>query len=303
MKAILTALLLTWSITWSITWSTAWPDAAHAASPEDAYVAARDRYIAKLKTAGEVDEKTAKQEESARADLEDKLRAIVGPVAVEGVPAEGKLNLDTLIEGEIGFGLIDALTYQAADDAPRLIVTTPSLARRWLVAHAKWWDNNNVPQDLNAALKSEPFYTQAMSPDAAVSRFADIPVTRPAGASFASAMLVARRQDIGLTPPDELLVAVARADRVFLWSAPAQAKVTINPACEAIWNAAVAAGDRAYEAYQKSDPKDEKLFEEQTRILQEGDDAYRGCFAERAAREPFYAAVVKQAQELADKVK
>ena len=291
MKAVLVALLL------------AFPISAHAATPEDNYVAARDKYVAKLKTDGEVDEKTAKQEEAARADLEGRLRAILGRATVEGIPADGKLNLDTLIEGEMGFGLIDGLTHQAADDAPRLIVTTPTLAKRWLTAHAKWWDSNNVPQDFAAALKSEPFYTQAMSPDAAVFRFADIPVVKPANASFVNAMLVARRQDIGLTTPDELIVAVVRADRLLLWSAPAQAKVVVNPACEAIWNEAVARGDKAYETYQKSDPRDEKLFEEQTRILQEGDDAFRRCFGERIAGEPFFAALVKQAQDLADKVK
>ena len=291
MKAILIALIVTL------------PIGARAASSEDSYITARDKYIARLKTDGEVDEKTAKQEEAARTDLAGKLRAILGRVAVEGVPAESKLNLDTLIEGELGFGLIDGLAYQTADDAPRLIVTTPSLAKRWLTAHAKWWDSNNVPQDLSAALKSEPFYTQALSPDAAVARFADVPVAKPASASFVNAMLVARRQDVGLTAPDELLIAMVRADRLFIWSAPTQAKVVVNPACEAIWNDAVARVDKAYETYQKSDPKDEKLFEEQTRILQEGDDALRRCFAERAAAEPFFPALVKQAQELVDKVK
>src|ERR1700682_3287108 len=109
MKALLIALLMTF------------PVGACAASPEDNYIAARDKYIAKLKTDGEVDEKTAQQEEAARADLEGKLRAILGRVSIEGVPSDGKLNLDTLIEGGIGFGLIDGLTHQAADDAPRLI--------------------------------------------------------------------------------------------------------------------------------------------------------------------------------------
>jgi hypothetical protein len=288
MKAVLIALAIVF------------PISASAASPEDNYIAARDRYVAKLKTSGEVDEKTAKQQEAARVDLEGKLRTILGRASIAGVPAEGKLNLDTLIQGEIGFGQIDGLSHQTAEDAPRLIVTTPSLVRRWLVAHAKWWDSNNVPQDLGAALKSEPFYTQAMSQDAAVFRFAAIPVTKPASASFVNAMLVARRQDIGLTTPDEILVAVVRADRVFIWSAPTQAKVAINPACEALWNEAAARADKAADAYQKSEPKDDNPFE---RILQEGDDAFRRCFSERAAAEPYFAALVKQAQELVDKVK
>jgi len=288
MKAVLCALLL------------AFPLAAHAAASENGYIAARDKYVAKFKASVEPDDKTARQEEAARADLESKLRALLGRVAIEGVAAEGKLNLDTLFGGELGFGLIDGLSYQSDDNAPRLIVTTPVLARRWLAAHAKWWGKNDVPQDLNAALKSEPFYTQAMSPDAAVFRFADIPVTKPASASFVNAMLVARRQDIGLTTPDELIVAIVRGDRVFIWSAPVQAKVAINPACEAVWNEAAAHADRASEAFQKSEPKDDNPFD---RILQEGDETFRRCFAERAAREPYFSVLARQAQELVDKVK
>lgn len=288
MKAVLFALLL------------ATPVAAQAAPPENSYIAARDKYVAKFKASVEVDDKTAKQEEAARADLEGKLRALLGRVAIEGVPAEGKLNLDTLFGGELGSGLIDGLSYQSDDNAPRLIVTTPVLAKRWLTAHAKWWGKNDVPQDLNAALKSESFYTQAMSPDAAVFRFADVPVTKPANASSASAMLIARRQDIGLTTPDELLVAIVRGDRIFIWSAPAQTKITINPACEAVWNEAAARADKASAAYQKLEPKDDNPFD---RILQEGDDAFRRCFAERAAREPYFSALTNQAQALVDKVK
>lgn len=291
LKALLTALLL------------ALPLAASAASPEDSYIAARDKYVAKLKTNGEVDEKAARQEQDARIDLEKQLRAILGPVTIEGIPADGKLNLETLIEGELGFGQLDALSHQTGDDGPRLLVTTPALAKRWIVAHRKWWDANNVPQELNAALKSEPFYTQAMSADAAVFRFADIPVTKPDSAAFATAMLIARRQDIGLTTPDEVLVAVVRADRLFVWQVQAQVAAAINPACEAIWNDAVAQGDKAYEAYQASDPKDEKLFEEQTRLLQQGDDALRRCFAARVKSEAYFPALVKQAQELVDKVR
>jgi len=288
MKAVLFALLLVL------------PLAAHAASPEDSYIAARNKYIAKFKASAEVDDKTARQEEAARADLEGKLRALIGRVAIEGVPAEGKLNLDTLFGGELGFGLIDGLAYQSNDDAPRLIVTTPALARRWLTAHAKWWGKNDVPQDLNAALKSESFYTQAMSPDAAVFRFAEVPVTKPANAGFVTAMLIARRQDIGLSTPDELLVAIVRGDRVFIWSAPLQAKAAINPACETVWNEAAARADKASEAYRKSEPKDDNPFD---RILQEGDEAFRRCFAEHAAQEPFFPALTRQAQDLVDRVK
>ena len=44
----------------------------------------------------------------------------------------GKLNLDTLIEGDQGFGLLDGLVYGAGDAKTRVIVTTDGLLRRWL---------------------------------------------------------------------------------------------------------------------------------------------------------------------------
>ena len=103
------------------------PIAARAASPEDSYIAARDKYIAKFKIDGVPDDKTTRDESAARADLEAKLRAILGRVTIEGVPAEGNSNLETLIGGDMGLGLLDALVHQSADGAPRLLVTTPTL--------------------------------------------------------------------------------------------------------------------------------------------------------------------------------
>ena len=56
------------------------------------------------------------------------------PVAIKGIPGEGALNLDTLIEGDQGFGLLDGMVYGGLDDKTRVIVTTDSLFRRWLRA-------------------------------------------------------------------------------------------------------------------------------------------------------------------------
>jgi hypothetical protein len=184
-----------------------------------------------------------------------------------------------------------------------VIVTTTPLLKRWIAAHKKWWDDNNIPQEMNAALKSEPFYTQATSSDAAVWHYADIPVATSANATFATAMLDARRQDVGLETPTELLVAVAGPVRAFIWSAPVNAKISMMPECAEIWNAAQKQADAAYEAYRASDLKDEKKFEDSKTILDKADTEYRKCFAARAKGEPFFAAITKQAQELVDRVR
>src|ERR1700733_6885116 len=107
MKAlVLTALLLP-------------PIGAAAVSPEDAYLAARDRYIASFKaTASAKDEKAAfARQDMAARDLELRLKAMVGPFSASGFPAEGKLNLVSLFPDDIGFGMLDGLVYGEGESA------------------------------------------------------------------------------------------------------------------------------------------------------------------------------------------
>jgi hypothetical protein len=276
-----------------------------ALASEDAYLAARDRYIAQFKPkpgAGEPDERTTKAEQRARADLEAQLRKIIGPSPVKGFPPQGSSNLQGLVEGELGFGQLDALTYATKDGKLRLVVTTPTLLSRWLARHKNWWKANNVPQDVNAALRSESFYTQAISSDASIARFAEIPVTKPASASTAYAMLSMSRQDIGPGVPEEIIVSVARPDRVFILSAAASTKITPIKACDAVWEASERKAKTLYDAYQASGLKDQKVFDQYTRTQEEGDAAFRRCFNERAKNEPFFAALTRQTQELVNRL-
>jgi hypothetical protein len=116
------------------------PVAANGASPEESYLASRDRYIAKFKqSAGRADDRVRKAEERALGDLEKQLRRIIGSLTVEGFSPQGKINLDTLTPGEIDFGRLDGLVYSAAADKTRVLVTTDALSDRWLQAHRNWW--------------------------------------------------------------------------------------------------------------------------------------------------------------------
>jgi len=95
------------------------PIGAAALSPEDAYLTARDRYIASFKTtASAKDEKAAfARQDMAVRDLEEQLKAIVGPFSASGFPAEGKLNLVSLFSDDIGFGMLDGLVYGEGESA------------------------------------------------------------------------------------------------------------------------------------------------------------------------------------------
>lgn len=294
MKALVIALLLLM------------PVPAFAAVSEDAYLAARDAAIKAVDPAKATpadDERLSQEEARLRGELEAMLRDIVGPVAIPGFTSGPTSNLDTLVSGELGFGQLDGLAWVTADDKMRLVVTTRPLLTRWLKDHADWWPGrDNVPQEVAAALASDAFYTQAISSDAAVSKYADITVTPPKGASAAIALLVARSQDIGPRKPDEILIAVVQDRLVFVLSTATDINIAAIPACDAIWRDSERKAEKVFADYQKSGSKDEKLFATYTRIQEEGDAAFRRCFAERARTTPFFRAVTTQAQSLVDRL-
>ena len=217
------------------------PGIAAAASPEANYLAARDRYIARFKRQAAVSSTPAldKAGLAAEHDLERQLKDLVGPFRITGFAGAGQINLDTLMAGDEGFGMLDGLVFSSPDKTTRIVVTTNGLFDAWRKGHKAWWEKTaNVPADGSQALRSEPFYTQAVSTDAAVSIFADIPVVKPNGASFANAILALRSQDVGVGIPDELFVAAIAGRRVFVLNAPVEHKLQPIAACDAVWHAA-----------------------------------------------------------------
>jgi hypothetical protein len=183
-------------------------------------------------------------------------------------------------------------------------VTTDALLDHWLREHKDWWGPEvaNVPQDVDTALKSEAFYTQALRTDAAISKYAELPVAKPANAKLAFAMLAARSQDIGPRTPDELIVSVLKDGRLFVLTAPAKAKIDPMPACQQIWRDATRKAAKAHAAYVASGLKDNKLFEQSTRFEEEGDAGFRRCFAQQTKGRSFVAALTRQAQGLIDRL-
>src|SRR5579871_880808 len=94
------------------------PVACVAASLEDEYIAARDRYIAAFTatdTPGTDVDARNKQHHLAMGDLEKQLRAIIGLPDIKGFAGDGKINLDTLYQGDEGFGMLDGLAYSSTD--------------------------------------------------------------------------------------------------------------------------------------------------------------------------------------------
>jgi hypothetical protein len=58
--------------------------------------------------------------------------------------------------------------------------------------------------------------------------------------------------------------------------------------------------NEALAAYNRTDPKDEQLFEVYTKLEDDADQAFRICYAEETLNAPFYKDLVKQAQAMAN---
>jgi hypothetical protein len=281
--------------------------AARADQPEDAYLAARDKYISKIKAmekAKASDEKVWAEHEKGRADLETRLRALLGDVSVKGFPATGKINLESLTDSGVGFGMLDGLVYSGDDEnAPRLVVTTRNLLDKWLAARSREKGADfRLPADLGAALQLDPFYTFSIGSDAAFTRNANLEVTAPAGAELVRATLGGWAQDIGPNPNYTLIVTLTKGGKVYIGSLRPKTAIGEIAACEAIWTQAQQKVEKLQAAYRASKRKDDETFDADTKAEEKGDKDFHACFIERAPKEPFYPALVKEAQEFADRI-
>ena len=280
---------------------------AHAApaSPEDHYIATRDAAIAKIDKLykAKKDDDASKAEKAAEVELNAQMTKILAEPNRKGF-GPPKLNLDAFTSGDQGYGMLDGLRYDSlvgengekagengaggkyVEPKSHFIVTTQPLLERWLRGHKEWWgkDKNNVAQQVGAALKQEDFYTQAISTDAAVINFSELPIALPAGATLAVAILGGRTQDTMPDEADEVFVSALANGKAYVAYGSIKPKMKI-PACIAI---------RA--DYSK---KVEKAANEKREdIRQQGEGAYKKCFTQRAAQQPSFAEATRQAQAL-----
>jgi hypothetical protein len=272
---------------------------ARAASLEDAYLAARDGYIKRFEKSPS-DDATYAAHTRALADLEAKLRQILGPTHLDGFAPDGKITLDALDSGDEDFGLLDGLVYVSADEKTRVLVTTASLFDKWLNAHEHFWPETPLPTDMAAALQRDDFYTQAITNGAAIVTYAEIPVVKPAGATLAFAVLDARTQDSSPPVPNEMIITVRRADRVFLIAAKTAVAAGPIAACDKLKAKLSAEALAAGDADQAADAKNAALHEKAEQLARKADRAYPDCFANEAKQATFFPALVKQAQGLID---
>jgi hypothetical protein len=194
------------------------------------------------------------------------------------------------------FGLLDGLVVASPDGKSRVIVTTEPLFMSWLRGHKNWWGKDSeMPQDIAAAVRTEAFYTQATSQDAAMVQYGEVLVRKPDGATFAFAILGARTQDLSPPAPDQMFVTLVKGSRVFLANAPLTQPIAPDPSCAALRESFHKSAEKLYDAYRTSGLKDATLTDRAGALENEGDEKQRQCVGEKMTAEQ-RAQAVKQAQ-------
>jgi hypothetical protein len=288
-------------LVWTVMFALA-SSVAFAASPEDDYIAARDKAIsaiAALNSANAPVETLDAADAKARSDLEGRLSTLLGPLAVADFPATGTINLESLSDADVGYGMLDGLRYAKSDDSPSIVATTRGLLQRWLQSRAADTDAGlRLPTGIDEALKLDAFYTQAINSDAAFSGTLDLPLKKPEGADIAIARLGGWTQDVGPIYEQQVVVTLVKGKSVMIASAPAAPAVPRIAACDALWTAANDAAQKL--AAQASEQNDEKAYDTANTAWEKGDGDYRACMSERLPGDPVFPALLAQAQELAD---
>jgi hypothetical protein len=265
-----------------------------AASPEEKYFEARDNFIREFEKASGPIDVLDEKDRHALAELEKQLKSIVGPVNVEGFPKEGKVNLETLQKGDLGFGQVDGLRFSSEQEY--LFVTTDNILKKYLA------EQSELPKDLTELSKTDEFYTLALSGEAAVTYFAEIPVKSTNGKSYVRAFLGLVAQDIGPFIPKAIFVLVTNGNRILAVQSPAAAEITEIPQCRNEWEKFAKKKADAHQVYESSGLKNEKALDEGLQYEQQGFEAYQRCYEREAKNQKFFVPLEKQAQSIVDRL-
>jgi hypothetical protein len=267
-----------------------------AASPEEKYFETRDNFIREFEKASTPIDSLAEQDQHALdeqdrhalAELEKQLKPIVGAVNVEGFPKEGKINLETLQNGDLGFGQVDGLGFTANQEY--LFVTTDNILKKYLAGRPE------LPKDLAELSKTGEFYTRAITAESAVTYFAEIPVKSPNEKSYVRAFLGLTAQDIGPFIPKDIFVFVTKGNRILAVQSPAATEITEIPQCRSEWERF------ARKKSESSGLTNEKALDEGVQYEQQGFEAYQRCYDREAKNQKFFASLKKQAQSIVDRL-
>jgi hypothetical protein len=264
-----------------------------AASLEEKYFETRDNFIRQFEKASVPIDVLDQKDKHALAELEKQLKPIIGPVNVEGFPKEGKINLRTL-ENDYGFGQIDGLRFSSGQE--ELFVTTDHILKKYLAGRPE------LPKDLAELSKTGEFYVRAITAEAAVTYFAEIPVKSANGKSYVHAFLGLTAQDIGPFIPKDIFVFVTNGNRILAVQSPAATEITEIPQCRNEWERFAKKSSDAMEVYRSPGSNNQKASDESVQYEEQGFETYHRCYDREAKNQKFFASLKKQAQSIVDRL-
>lgn len=263
-----------------------------AQSLEEKYFSDRDVAVARFtpERVPKVDQPQMDEEEKARLALEKQLIAIIGANAPKGFGSP-RSNLGSLFTGDMDFGKLDAVVFEADGGKTQMVVTTLPLLLNWLKTQEK------LPKEPDAAIRSTDFLTSAVQTDAAILNYAEIPLGLPR--SFA--MLANRTQDQPPGEANEIFVTAIRGGRVYIAFADLAKPIAIA-ACSSAQAANEKKIEAASEAGARKAESNEAFSKRVEAMREEAEAALLNCFAERALKAPGFTAAVARARELYDRM-
>lgn len=268
-----------------------------------AYLAARDKAVAEFKGVTEDNRAIDRRHSEVMHQLQGMLKAVVEPVRLEGYASSGTYNIETLFP-ELGYGKLDAIVVNALNGKSKAYVSTVPLMVAWLGSNPDILKHpaRSPASDLADAFASEDFYTQAISSDAHYYQYADLPVTPVMASGRAHALLYAAGQDVTAPyPPDGLVVAVMSGERVVIFDEPVS--VPNVPECAAAYQQDMGKAEAVWAVYRLSRPLDKSTGAKAQGLEDTAASNFYQCYAQHLPGTPVYAALVREAQALVDKVR
>jgi len=268
--------------------------AAHAADPEAAYIAARDRADAiEQKAQAALVPPSKAEEASLRAAIEAQLRLLVGSEPPRGFSGPATMSPETLLYGDVGAGALDGFSYRATDGAGRVVVTTEGLLRRWLKRANADYPDAKIPTDPKQALQSDNFYTRAIEIYYPVMIIELLPIRTPATAKDALALLMEVREDKSSQTPTDISVTLQKGDRVYIAVVQAKTRLAPDPDC--------ARARTVLEEKTEGVPlNDQKAIDDADRLAAAAKAGFQACWTQQVQQQSLSPALTNEAQQIAD---
>jgi hypothetical protein len=259
-------------------------------NPTHLYLQTRDNYLEQFAQAESL---LAHDDSHALQVLQKQLTDLIGPVQVAGFAEQGLINLVTLNQ-EAGVEQLDGLQFQLQGDT--LFVTTQALLKDFLLKHKHYPSKiEQLAKTAQWPIKSN-FYSAVFAWDVVVLNYMQVPVKRGNRQSFSQAFLGAYVQDVAPEIPDRLIVLSVKDHKLFMISAMITFKIPPMLACKS-------RRDKLIRKFSNSDPHSSRAQKTATtRKPEQAWQAYQQCFAGSLRQQPFFSAVVKQAQTLIDRL-